>query len=109
MAHKKSSKGKDESRPTITARNKAARQARNDKRAARLVERTQKLIGQHVKYRDKESNHGLVGTVTDVLRKGDDEYPQDAKRKYGAYLKIRTPEGAKVVSRHRVKLIKKES
>lgn len=109
-------KGKDEAKPARSAANKARRQERNDHRSAKMVERTQKLIGQHVRYRDKDHHHPLVGTVTDILRKGDEGYPEPhsrnnpdgSKRKYGAFVKIRTPDGDKTVSRHRVKLVRKE-
>lgn len=100
-----------------TARNKANAKARAERRQARLVERTQALIGQHVQFRSKDNRHPLVGTVTDVLRKGDEDYPEPydrrknptgSKRRHGAFVKIRTPDGHKKVSRHRIKLVRKE-
>jgi hypothetical protein len=108
MANKKSNKKQEvDTKAVRSAANKARRKARNDIRMAKMVARTQSLIGQHVQFRMAGRRHPLVGTVTDVLRKGDAGYPEDAKRKYGAFIKIRTPEGSRTVSRHRVKLVKK--
>jgi hypothetical protein len=116
MANKKSKKQEVDTQAVRTAANKSRRQARNDRRMAKMVERTQGLIGQHVQFRAQGRRHPLVGTVTDVLRNGDEGYPEPwsrsntsgSKRKYGAFIKIRTPEGSRTVSRHRVKLVKKE-
>lgn len=92
-----------ENRKSRTEVNAQRRARRNDLHAARLVARTQSLIGKPVAIRVKDSLKPLVGTVSEVLRKGDEEYPIDARRHTGAYMKVHTTFGDYKVSRHRVK------
>lgn len=79
------------------------KQAQEDRRQARLQERTRALIKQQVAVRTADQIKPLVGTVQDVIAQGDDRYPKSAIRKHGNYLLVRTSIGEIVASRHRVK------
>jgi hypothetical protein len=92
-----------ETRKAKTAANATNRQRKQDHRTARLVARTQALLGTHVRVRHKDLSKLRVGTVTEILRKGDDGYPTDARRHHGAYLRVRTTTGDVIASRHRSK------
>ena len=95
----------DDRRKSATERNHKARQKRHELWQARMVARTQSLIGKHVSVRVKDQAKPFVGTVIEVLRKGDEGYPSDAKRNVGAYLVVRTTIGDLKASRHRAKVI----
>ena len=87
-------------------KNKARRQQREATRLERLAARTQALVGTYVKVRVKDHKKPLIGTVQDVIRKGHDDYPTEAERHMGSYLRIRTEVGDLLASRHRVKPVK---
>ena len=96
-----------DARKIKTAQNRTARLKRHDLRQAKMIERTQALIGQHVAVRIKDQAKPSVGTVVEILRLGDEGYPErDARRKHGAFVRVRTTFGEVVRSRHRVKPIK---
>lgn len=92
-----------DARKSRTERNRKIKQQRHEARHARLVARTQSLIGKSVRVRSKEQTKPLVGTVLEVITKDDDHYPRHAHRHVGRYLKVRTAIGEMVASRHRVK------
>jgi hypothetical protein len=97
-----------EARRLRTEANAAKKQIRHDLRQAKMVERTQALIGRSVAIRLKDRMKPLVGIVTDVIRKGDEDYPIEARRHHGAYLKVQTSFGDHKISRHRVKPLPSE-
>lgn len=93
-------------RRSITEKNRKKKQQRHEHRQARLLARTQSLIGKHVSVRLKEHAKPLVGTVLEVVSKDNEHYPHTARRHVGRYLHIRTAVGELMASRHRVKPIK---
>lgn len=93
-------------RKSITEKNQKRKQQQHERHRERLLSRTQELIGKHVRVRGKDQVKPLVGTVLEVLRKHNDNYPHGARRHHGSYLKIRTAVGERLVSRHRVKPIR---
>jgi hypothetical protein len=95
----------DDRRKVRTVSNKKRKIKASEARIERLVERTRELIGKHVEVRIKGQDRPQVGTVVEVLHKGDEDYPTDAKRTSGSHLKVRTTIGNLVVSRHRAKVI----
>lgn len=95
-----------DSQKARTAKNKASAKTRAELRNERLIERTQSLIGTRVQVRTKDQIKPAIGTVIEVLRKGDEGYPAQAERNVGAYLKVRISSGDVVRSRHRVKPIR---
>jgi hypothetical protein len=107
MPHKKTQHAsRYETQKSRTAKNKANAAQRHLALIEKFTARTDSLVGSHVKVRTKESVKATVGTVLAVIRKGDESYPTDAKRSSGAYLKVRTTHGEKIVSRHRVKPVR---
>lgn len=99
---------KDESQEARTVRNRARRAKQADLRTARLIGRTQRLVGTHVQVRTKGLDRPLVGTVLEVLSADAPDAPRNrgAIRRSGSQLRIRTNAGELVKSRHRVKPLK---
>jgi hypothetical protein len=106
MPAKKSAPAKADLQASRTAVNKANKAKRHVARMARFAERTDALVGSRAKVRTAESGKSVTGTVLAVIRKGDESYPTDARRSSGAYLKVRTSHGEKIISRHRIKPIR---
>lgn len=95
-----------EAQKARTARNKEAARARGDRRIARLLARTEALIGRQARIRTAEGP--IVGRVIEVLNPGDEGYPKDAKRRHGSYLVVEGPRSNVKVSRHRVRIASAE-
>lgn len=89
-----------------TLKNKAKKKIHEERRLASLVNRTQSLIGQHVAVRVKDHPKPMIGTVLEVISKDNPDYPHEAKRHHGRYLRVRTAIGEMLASRHRVKPVK---
>jgi hypothetical protein len=83
----------------VTSANKSRTKAREAARTARLVARTQDLIGQRVKVRTKAGPE--LGTVEAILPR-----PEGARRR-GQYLHVVTPTGQFDRARSRTKIIRK--
>jgi hypothetical protein len=95
-------------RKAATESNRTNRPSKHADHLARMALRTDALEGQPVRVRIPGYANGLVGTVAEIMRKGDPSYPTGAKRSSGAYLLVRTNAGDRTVSRHRVKPVKKD-
>lgn len=100
---------KIEERRSITERNRSTKNVKEGHRRESLAARTRALVGSPVQIRVKDHVKPLVGTVSAVVDKTSDDYPQDAKRHTGRYLKVSTTFGTYLRSRHRVKPLKGES
>lgn len=93
----------NDARKSTTEKNRLKKGQRHMDRRAKLVARTQGLIGQHVRVRAKDHAKPLIGTVLEVISPGHDDYPTAARRHYGSYLRVRTQIGEILSSRHRAK------
>lgn len=88
-------------RQSITARNKARKAVRHERRTARLMERTANLLGVKVHFGSKKSPK--VGNVTAIIKQGDENYSKEPKAN-GQYLAISFPGGSALVRRRAVRL-----
>lgn len=87
-----------------TERNRTLTKTRHELRTVRMAERTLSLIGKSVYFRSQGNRKPSVGTVVEVITKGDEAYPTDAKRNVGTYLKIKDSSGMlHIKARYRVK------
>jgi uncharacterized protein with WD repeat len=87
-----------ENRRVRTVQNKTTKKAAADRRAERLIARTQNLIGKTVEIRTKEGP--LVGKVREIVRP-----PKGAKRKSGQHLVVADRNRTATRSRHRAKVV----
>ena len=87
-----------------TAANKASKKAAAERRAARLIARTQALIGKRVQVRTTDGP--LVGTVREIVAGRDVPADPDSNvRRNGQFLRVADQKREAVVARRRAKVL----